>query len=261
MGPTGAVQGMSSDASKLRVLYAGDNIEKISVSREGYDYVYSDETEGRLAIALNGDPNISVKRMWGDAISKNFPNSVDDLSKFNVIILSDVGSDTLFQSEELARGTRVPNRLKLIREFVQRGGGLVMIGGYSSFGGFLGIARYHGTPVEEALPVSIKDGDDRVEVPEGFSMTFSKTNHPVLSNLDRKEDHYFLGYNRVHAKDGTTVLADYMEDPIAVVGTFGKGRTMAFASDCDLHWGGSFVKSQNYPKFWRQSIKWLSNSK
>jgi uncharacterized membrane protein len=253
---------MSKETTKINVLYVGDNIDKITIMHVGYDYVFNNEavTEGRLDVALSGDPQISVRRIWGTAIARDFPNSIEELSKFNVLVLSDVGSDTVLQSAELMKGSRVPNRLQLVREFTHGGGGLVMIGGYWSFGGFRGIARYHGTPVEEALPVLIKDGDDRVEVPEGFKMMLADVNHPILTNLDRNEDHYFLGYNRFRAKEGSTILANYQEDPIAVVGTFGRGRTMAFASDCDLHWGGSFVNSQNYPKFWRQSIKWLANA-
>ena len=45
------------------------------------------------------------------------------------------------------------------------GGGLLMIGGYLSFAGIDGKARYHGTPVEDALPVTIAATDDRVEAP------------------------------------------------------------------------------------------------
>ena len=44
-----------------------------------------------------------------------------------------------------------------------------MVGGYYSFQGINGGARYHGTPVEEVLPVEILPYDDRIEVPEGFS--------------------------------------------------------------------------------------------
>ena len=46
----------------------------------------------------------------------------------------------------------MPNRLKLIREYVRGGGGLAMIGGYFSFQGINGGARYRGTAVEEVLP-------------------------------------------------------------------------------------------------------------
>jgi len=253
---------MSYETKKVNVLYVGDNIDRISIMHVGYDFVFNNEavTEGRLDVALRGDPGITVRRIWGTAIARDFPNFLDDLSKYDVVVLSDVGSDTMLISSDLMRGSRVPNRHKLVRDYVQNGGGLIMIGGYWSFGGFRGMARYHGTPIEEALPVSIKDGDDRVEVPEGFKLSFTNNDHPILSNLDRVEDHFFLGYNRIRAKENAQVLTKYMDDPIIIVGTFGKGRTMAFASDCDLHWGGSFVNSQNYPRFWRQAIRWLAKA-
>ena len=47
-----------------------------------------------------------------------------------------------------------------------------MIGGYFSFQGIDGKARWRNTPVEEALPVSCLAYDDRLEIPEGFSRTF-----------------------------------------------------------------------------------------
>ena len=43
----------------------------------------------------------------------------------------------------------------------KEGHGLMMAGGYLSFGGFEGKAHYHGTAVERALPVDIKPYDDR----------------------------------------------------------------------------------------------------
>jgi uncharacterized membrane protein len=41
-----------------------------------------------------------------------------------------------------------------------------MIGGYLSFAGIQGKTRYHDTPVETALAVTISPHDDRAERPE-----------------------------------------------------------------------------------------------
>ncbi len=49
------------------------------------------------------------------------------------------------------RSKRTPNRLKLLKSYVEAGGGLIMVGGYLSFQGINGSARYHGTPIEEIL--------------------------------------------------------------------------------------------------------------
>ena len=54
----------------------------------------------------------------------------------------------------------------------------MMIGGYYSFQGINGGARYHKTPVEEVLPVTCLPVDDRVEVPEGFAPVVDRPAEP-----------------------------------------------------------------------------------
>ena len=47
-------------------------------------------------------------------------------------------------------------------------------------------------------------------------------------------------------------------DPFVVVGDYGKGKSMAFASDIAPHWGAGFMKWQGYDQFWIQAIRWLA---
>src|SRR5438105_282532 len=100
----------------------------------------------------------------------------------------------------------MPIRLKLLAEYVTQGGGLAMAGGYYSFQGVYGAARYHGTAVEEVLPVEISPNDDRVEVPEGFTPRVVAPTHPVTQGIPR-EWPALLGYNAVRIKPEATVLA------------------------------------------------------
>ena len=99
-----------------------------------------------------------------------FPKTVKELKNFDVVVLSDIGSNSLVLYPELFKVPMGPNRLVTIRDYVRDGGGLVMAGGWYSFAGALGIARYYGTPVEEAFPVKISTVDDRVEAPEGVKV-------------------------------------------------------------------------------------------
>ena len=72
------------------------------------------------------------------------------------MILSNIGANTLLLPPGVfLQGKRMPNRLEIIKEYVRAGGGLVMAGGYLSFQGIYGSARYHRTPIEEVLPVSL----------------------------------------------------------------------------------------------------------
>jgi len=68
-----------------------------------------------------------------------------------------------------------------------------------------------------------------------------------------------LGYNRIKANDTATVLAKCGEDDTFIsVWNYGKGRSMAFASDLAPHWGTDFVKWEFYPLFWYQAISWVA---
>ncbi|RLI44297.1 cytoplasmic protein, partial [Candidatus Bathyarchaeota archaeon] len=130
-----------------------------------------------------------------------FPKTVKELKNFDVVVLSDIGSNSLVLYPELFKVPMGPNRLVTIRDYVRDGGGLVMAGGWYSFAGALGIARYYGTPVEEALPVKISTVDDRVEAPEGVTPRILKPEHEIFKGIPDKWP-TFLGYNKVKLKDG-----------------------------------------------------------
>ena len=72
-----------------------------------------------------------------------------------------------------------------------------MVGGYLTFQGIDGKARYAGTPVEDALPVTLQSVDDRVEVPAG-ALPSVRTGRRTPSCADLPK-HWptLLGYNRV----------------------------------------------------------------
>jgi uncharacterized membrane protein len=194
-----------------------------------------------------------------------FPLDLDGLKGYGAVLLSDVGANTLLLHPDVwLRGRPVPNRLKLLREYVRGGGGLMMIGGYYSFQGINGGARYHGTPVEEALPVSILPHDDRLEVPEGFRAEVLKPDHPTVAGLGG-EWPLLLGANEVKAKPGAEVVARLPEEagghPLLVVGTFGAGRAAAWTSDVGPHWlPQPFVDWPGYARLWRQILGWLAGT-
>ena len=160
-------------------------------------------------------------------------------------------------------GKPVPNRLKLIREWTRAGGGLLMMGGYFSFQGIDGKARWRATAVEEALPVACLPYDDRLEIPEGFVPAVTgNPAHPILQGLDGPWP-MLLGANEVVLKDGAEVLATLPAEegghPLLVTGEFGKGRTLAWTSDIGPHWlPNSFVEWEGYAKLWKNALGWVT---
>ena len=124
---------------------------------------------GPLVAALADSP-FELTYMKAHEAAADFPLTRDALDAYAAVILSDLGANTLLLHPDVwFKGQPVPNRLRLLRDWVAGGGALMMIGGYYSFQGINGGARYHRTPVEEVLPVDCLPYDDRVEVPEGFS--------------------------------------------------------------------------------------------
>ena len=175
-------------------------------------------------------------------------------------MLSDIGADTLqLHPDTLVRGRRTPDRLEAVVEFVKGGGGLLMVGGYMSFSGFEGKARFHGTALEGPLHVRMLGYDDRRETPAGVSPEVRMAHHPVLAGVPADWPH-FLGYNRVEP-DGGEVLLAFRDDPLLVVGDHGAGRTAAFTSDCSPHWGSpEFMAWDGYAPFWDGLVSWLAGA-
>src|SRR5207302_4276599 len=123
-----------------------------------------------------------------------FPWTLEEFAPYDVVVLSDIAADTIQLTPAVQAGERTPDRLRILREHVEGGRGLLMVGGYMSFSGFEGKARYQATPLATALPVELLGHDDRVEAPEGVTPIVQAA-HPVLEGI-AFDWPYFLGYHR-----------------------------------------------------------------
>lgn len=247
--------------TQKRALLAGETWLTYGIHQKGFSaYTTGSFDDGsrefRVALEQRG---WTVEHIQNHAATEKFPNSREALREYDVVILSDIGADTLLlHPDTFVRGQRTPNRLRELSDWVAAGeGGFLMIGGYMSFSGFEGKARYHGTPIEEALPVRMLGYDDRVEAPEGVTPAVTGDGHLVLDGLPGEWPH-FLGYNRLTPAGGETLLA-LGADPLLVVDSHGEGRVAAFTSDCSPHWGSpEFMAWDGYAAFWDQLLSWLA---
>lgn len=251
-----------SSQEKVRVLFVGETWIVLKFHVKGFDVVplggYEDFSRW-FQEALKVYPDIEVVHLPNHVALSAFPKDLKDMKQYDVVVLSDVGSNTLTFYSDVFQVPMGPDRLSVIRDFVANGGGLVMSGGWMSFQGFRSMANYHGSPVEEVLPVYIEDGDDRVETTEGIRPEILLPNHPVMQGIPEKDWPLFLGYNRLRTKEGATLLTRCGEDPFIVIWEYGKGRSMAFASDLAPHWGSAFVEWKYYAQFWYQSLRWVAH--
>jgi uncharacterized membrane protein len=252
--------------AKARVLLAGESWVVTSNHTKGHDRFFTGEYNigiGPLRAALAGS-EVELTHMPGHQVPSEFPSTRAALAAFDVVVLSDIGSNSLLlHPDTFFRGERTSNRLSLIADWVGDGGGFMMVGGYLSFQGIDGSARYHRTAIERILPVEMLPYDDRVEVPEGFVPTKGdRADHPVLAGMDG-EWPYLLGYNETRAKTDAAVLlrvgADAGAHPLLVAGTHGAGRTLAWTSDIGPHWlPVAFTQWPGYARLWRQAFTWLA---
>jgi uncharacterized membrane protein len=242
----------------MRILLCGESWVTHSVHIKGVDsFTTSSYVEGagqlRAALAAAGT---DTEYLPGHLVPGQFPA---DLSGYDVVVLSDIGANSLLLAPETFEQSAIrPNRLQAIEQYVRAGGGLLMIGGYLSFAGIDGKARYHGTPIEDALPVTISATDDRVEAPQGVVPAVTAPGHPVTEGLP-EDWPALLGYNRVTARRAATVAVTCGADPLVACGSYGAGRSAVFTSDCAPHWGPpAFLDWPGYPALWANLVSWLA---
>jgi uncharacterized membrane protein len=257
-----------------------------------------------LKDALESDPNIKVKTLYrrfgsngqflntidadpetGEHIypvehpTKGFPHTMAELLKYDVVIHSDIRTDS-FSGEQLQ------NMARLVEEF---GGGFVMIGGNSAFGK----GGYHRTILDKIIPVAMEQENDSHARSISLRVPSSALAHPVMAiGSTRQETEQIwkekfptlYGCNLVdRAKPGAVVLGvdgaarnQYGPRLLLAVQNIGKGRSMAFTSDTTRTWGRDFetiwgepinpalpltegnCDSRYYRQFWVNAVRWLA---
>lgn len=251
----------STTLADVRVLFAGESWTSTSVHAKGwaeYTSAQYEEGAGQLLDALR-KCGADVTYLPNHAAIEQFPRKADELETFDVVILSDIPSDTLLLDRQVfVDGLPGTDRLELLRRFIANGGGLLMIGGYMSFAGIGGKARYNMTALADALPVSVLPYDDRVEKPQGIRPRIERADHTILQGIAEPLPR-LLGYNRVGKKDGAEVLMSFGDDPCLAVRSYGEGRAGAFTSDCSPHWGSrEFLDWPHYGLLWANLVAWLA---
>ncbi|MBI9018993.1 MAG: hypothetical protein JEZ07_17215 [Phycisphaerae bacterium] len=178
------------------------------------------------------------------ASEQKFDDALFD-KDYKAIILSDYPAAN-FTKEQLAT----------LASKVNKGLGLLMIGGWESYYGLGG--NWHETILTDVLPVEILKQDDRRN--NWNPCVVGKVcDHAIIEGLPLNADMPIVGgFNEFVAKaDSTTILnvQCYQADPqgeamnfilrkvypLMVVGNYGSGNVASFASDVAPHWVGGLV--------------------
>ena len=239
-----------------------------------------------LRSMLRLDPNVDlvsffILRTEGDDQPSNpremslipFPDREifdEQLKSFDLLV---------FQNFNASPSYRVEFYLTGLRDYVQSGGALAMIGGELSFAS----GGYAQTALRDILPVEF-DGipalGDRAMTKDSFRPKLAPAgrSHPVTAlSLDARTNEArwaalppLEGINRVsRLKPGATALllhpsarTDAGEPaPVLAVADAGKGRTLALTTDTAWHWGflaaGGGDDGRTFQRFWEGAIRWL----
>jgi uncharacterized membrane protein len=241
-----------------RVLLVGESWFQYTIEVKGFDsYTHGGYQVGTewISRALSEGGHEFV-HLPSHLVATDWPTELDE---FDLLLLSDIGANTfLLSPTTFSRGEPRPNPLAIIAEWVRAGGALGMIGGYLSFAGFGGRAKFAATPIEAVLPVVISPYDDRVELPEGVDPVIVADGHDALGGARTLGP--VLGYNRLSARPEAEVIATCDADPLLTVWAVGAGRAFAYASDCGPHWAPPvYLASPDYGRLWNGLVSWATS--
>ena len=211
---------------------------------------------------------VSLRHVPNHLASVEFPSSVEELGLDDAEIRCRTSARTHSCSIPTPATTHskvTPNRLDSIRDYVAGGGALLMIGGYMSFQGIDGKARYHLTPVEEALPVRMLPGiDDRVEVPEGFRAVVAEKGQvtiPVLEGIPGELPTMLFsttGSRRNQRPRCSFAVPATRSSPSGTSGRDGLQPSRPTPRRTVRH--REFLDWELFDRFWQQLLRWLTRT-
>lgn len=251
---------------RLNVLYMEGT--SAAESRWLQDALHADSDIKCVAMTVNNQYAQRPRLQRTDDPYRGFPTTRAELFQYDVVICSDISFEAF-----------TPEQIDWTVELVdKRGGGFVMIGGFTSFGA----GGWDRTPWEGLIPFDMTNRRDylnqsfRVVVPE------QAQTHPIWNILDDPKANRaalaamppFGGTNLISRVKPAATLLGQTQIALSRVGimpvfaceTFGRGRTFAMSTDTTYGWGARFERewgqgdNRYYQKFWRNVVRWLAEN-
>ena len=245
----------------MKVLLAGESFMITENHIKGFDFASLGRYDepGAAFVKTLTELGMEVTYMQNHIAQQHFPETAEELKQYDVVILSDITSNTLLLDPDMMFNVKIHgNRLLAIREYVEQGGGFLMIGGYMSYCGLNGCARYNMTPLRDVIPVKMMNFDDRMDTPQGVSPYIIKADHPIMKGIEEPWPRY-LGYSYIEEKPGTEVVVGMGDSVGLACAPFGKGRAVATAFDALPHWAlPEVLEWKCYKQLWKNIIEWAA---
>ena len=178
--------------------------------------------------------------------------------EYDVLILEDVHADAIGEEN-----------LTAVAEAVADGKGIMMVGGFYSFGP----GAYRDSPLEPVLPIEMElferqevgadlpvrrifhlDREISMQVTKPHPLNQLESSGQIWNQLPALQGaNLFQGVKA----SGEVILSSEQNEPLMVTSQHGLGRVVAFAGDSTWRWARlGFADSLR--RFWRQNILWLA---
>jgi len=204
-----------------------------------------------------------LRRLSSGAPSGSWPIDLGDRfdpGNFDIYILGDIEARALGE-KQLAR----------LAEAVAQGAGLIMLGGYQTFD----VGGYADSPLAEVLPIRM-DGSIRQRFDPLSPSSVGQLEGPLAIQPAQRHPMTQLGgqsaaatwdqlpplaganqWLGVKSAPGVQVLLESSrQDPLLVIGEYGRGRVVTVAFDSTWRWWRA-GQSEVHRRFWRQMMLWV----
>jgi uncharacterized membrane protein len=214
---------------------------------------------GAIRTALETAPNVkftALSALKARTLGETdlLPWNAEDGDQYKLIIIGDLHS-TRFDWEQL----------RTLKKFVEDGGSVLMIGGFSNFGA----GNWQNSPIGDVLPVEMMLQDGFRDGPLGISIEQGEEQHPILAVGETPEQSAALwkqlpplpGINKIRVpRPAARVLLRAGDSSLLVVQEYGKGRSAVLTADMTWQWILKGNQPELHKKFWRNLATWLTRS-
>lgn len=190
-----------------------------------------------------------------------FPETRDELVKYDVLILGDITGEHLDSVQQQA-----------IVDYVEQfGKAVIFLPSHNA----LGVNGFRNTRLAQVLPIQIpSDGCLEETVEFSVELTQAGMFHPILQLSDTIESNNKMwqnlpsltrAYRRFQLRAGaTTLVTKQSGEPILIFQRVGLGKSLLFATEgiWNWHFGVNAYKGTTYqsvyPRFWAQTLRWMA---
>ena len=147
---------------------------------------------------------------------------------------------------------------------IDGGQGIMMVGGYHTFGGKPPSPSWSGTSIEDVLPVQILDAEIHDTGGRVFYPVPVDPNNPFCTSLDWSTAKPFYGMNIVKTKQSAIEVLRPdrgIADPLLVYWDVGQGSGMAHTPDWAPGWGEDFMRWEYLPDYVNNMLYFLARLK